>query len=1139
MTNRRFRRAALLALTPIVLAACAALASTALAASDVGWEVMSNSFPAHLPPGGKGTVEIALFNTGAGVPQGQVRVTDVLPQGLTAVAAGELEVSGDVDHIGVGRPILTSAGGGEWECAGIGTNVVTCTAEPGTPTSHVAEGGAGAGYPMYVGIEVSIEPGAVEGSRPNSVTVLGGGTTTPAGTTHPLIVDSRPASFGFTNWDAWFSNADGTIDTQAGSHPYAATFGFDLATARERHDSLFETETEAEWLLEGSGELSEGSIGGDVNSIEAELPPGLVGDPHAVPQCTHAELITEQCPQASQIGIISILDQSASDFAFEVYNMVPPAGAPAEFGFDYEGIPTFLQSAVRSGSDYGIDTVINNVAQRRIEESYLTLWGYPADPSHDDWRNPNIGGCSGVYPHNCAPEAVDGVAPKPLLTLPTSCAGPAKFTIRADTWQNPDVRGEDSVLSHDAAGTPQGFTGCGQLGFSPSITLAPDTAHADTPAGLTAELKPPVGGLSELEGLSTADVQNTKVVLPVGVAINPGQAAGLIYCPRSQDGLELLPDGEEDRGPASCPSAAKVGTVSIETPLLTQRLEGNVYVLPSDPPHLELLVAASAEGVNLKLIGHVELDEQTGQLTTIFDGTPALPFTNFKLSFSGGAQAALATPPHCGVYTADADFTPWSSPFDADALEESSFAIAGGAGGAPCPSATLPYTPQMIAGSTTDQAGGYTAFSLLLQVPDDQQRTERLQFKTPEGLLGMIAKVQLCANAQAESNTCPAASQIGHTVVQSGPGPYPLVIPEPGQPPAPIYLTESYEGAPYGLSIVVPIHAGPFTLPTQRVRAKIEVDELTSQLTITTSPLPQYVAGVPTDLRTINAVIDRPGFMFNPTGCEAQAFSGTAYGTEGAQAPISSHFQMGSCRALLFKPNFKASAPGKTSRADGAGLNVKLVYPTGELGANQASSQSNIKSIKVELPKKLPSRLTTLQKACTAAQFNANPAGCPAASVVGHAKALTPVLPVALEGPAYFVSNGNEAFPNLIIVLQGYGVTIHLVGDTFISKKGITSSTFKSVPDVPIASFELNLPEGPYSALAANGNLCKAKLSMPTHFLAQNGAELDQNTPIALTGCAKAKQAKHKSKPRRKAGRGKRAKSGAGKGAGRKGRGGA
>src|SRR6185312_4629551 len=158
------------------------------------------------------------------------------------------------------------------------------------------------------------------------------------------------------------------------------------------------------------------------------------------------------------------------------------------------------------------------------------------------------------------------------------------------------------------------------------------------------------------------------------------------------------------------------------------------------------------------------------------------------------------------------------------------------------------------------------------------------------------------------------------------------------------------------------------------------------------------------------------------------------------------------------------------------------------------------------------SRLTTLQKACTAAVFDANPANCPAASIIGHATATTPVLPVPLSGPAYFVSHGGEAFPSLIIVLQGYGVTVHLVGSTFISKTGITSSTFKTVPDVPVGTFELTLPQGPYSALTANTNLCKAKLAMPTEFVGQNGALIKTTTKIQATGCIKAKKATHKKK---------------------------
>jgi hypothetical protein len=212
---------------------------------------------------------------------------------------------------------------------------------------------------------------------------------------------------------------------------------------------------------------------------------------------------------------------------------------------------------------------------------------------------------------------------------------------------------------------------------------------------------------------------------------------------------------------------------------------------------------------------------------------------------------------------------------------------------------------------------------------------------------------------------------------------------------------------------------------------------------------------------------------------------------------VSNPFQAADCSHLAFKPGFAVSTAGRTSKANGASLSVKLTYPNAPPG-----TQANIHLVKVELPKQLPSRLTTLQKACTAAQFNTNPAGCPAASVVGHARAITPVLPVPLEGPAYFVSHGGEAFPSLVLVLQGYGVTIDLVGTTFISKAGITSSTFKTVPDQPVSSFELTLPQGKFSALAANGSLCASKLAMPTEFIAQNGAKVNTSTPIGITGCS-------------------------------------
>lgn len=885
-----------------------------------------------------------------------------------------------------------------------------------------------------------------------------------------------PGSFNVTAL-----NRDGTIDTQAGSHPYefVLNFAFNL-NAEKKVDGL-------------------------TRDIDIELPPGLVGDPNAVPRCSPEEFegFQPECSGSTQVGELHSDIEGLGEIEAPVYNMVPPRGVPAMFGTSASGDNVFEQASVRTGGDYGVSVDTNNVPVNGVVRATAIIWGVPADKGHDVRRTCVV---EGAVHLGCA----SGVVPKPFLTLPTSCTGPLVSRLTADSREEPNVLvGTEPAFSLDSGGNPAPLTGCERLVLEPAIKLAPDTAAADTPAGLTAEVKVGQGGLEAPEGLSSADLKDTKVVLPEGVAINPGQAAGLEACPYSQDGV-----GTE--GPPNCPNGSKVGTVSIKTPLLEEELEGSVYILPANPPDLELLVAPAdpLAGIYLKLIGRVHLDEGTGKLTTTFDETPQLPFSKFRLSFSGGAQAALTTPLRCGVYTSSIDFTPWGTPFQADDLTSDSFAITSGTGGAPCPPATLPFAPEMIAGSTTDQAGGYTDFSLLLTRPDDQQRISTLSFKTPEGLLGMIGQIPLCPEPQAQQGTCSSASQIGHTVVEAGPGPYPLVVPQPGRPPAPIYLTGPYKGAPYGLSIVVPLVVGPFNLGTVITRAKIEVDPLTSKLTVTTDPLPQTVRGVPADLRTINAVIDRPGFMFNPTDCSPQAFSGSATSIEGTTVPTSSHFQMGSCRSLTFKPNFKVSVTGKNTRKTGAGLTAKILYPTGALGANQASSQSNIAKVKVSLPRQLPSNIKALQRACPHQVFEANPAGCPAESAVGHAIAITPVLPVPVAGPAYFVSYGGAKFPELVVVLQGYGVTIDLHGETFIDEHtGITSSTFRSVPDVPVTSFELNLPQGPFSALDANTNLCSVKkLVMPTIFVGHNNASIKQNTPIAVTGCPKHKAPTHRAK---------------------------
>ena len=903
----------------------------------------------------------------------------------------------------------------------------------------------------------------------------------------------------------------GPADLRAGSHPWSLTTSLKF-NLKEVGPEEFHPDQ-------------------DLKDVHVLLPPGLIGDPNVVPKCTSREFHTPShklslglsgasCPANTQVGVVKIdlgvgPSRPPVPYEFGIYSLVPRPGVPAEFGFNPVGLAVLLTPSVRTGGDYGLTVSSMNTSQNsRIYGVTTTFWGVPADPSHDEFRDECLFGGLGLSTGLCP----SGEPRKPFLTLPTTCSSEGlSATAQLDSWQEPGaVDGSGlPVLSDPRWKTAhvQGpvLSGCEHPAFNssnPAISIAPDTLSGDTPAGLTAEVTMDQEGLSAPDAIAPAALQNTKVTLPEGLSINPGQAAGLQACqaPESAIGTEGVP---------SCPPASKVGTVQITTPLLSDKLEGNVYVLQSDPPHLKLLVAASGDGVNLKLVGNVELDQATGRLVTTFNGTPPLPFTDFKLSFSGGAQAALVTPARCGVYQSLVDFTPWTSPFEPDALEATSFPVQSGPGGSPC-SSPLPFSPALTAGATTDQAGGFTNFSLLLTRPDGQQRVSSLRFTTPKGLLGMISKVPLCGEADANAGTCPASSQIGHTVVQAGPGPYPLVVPQPGQPPAPIYLTGGYKGAPYGLSIVVPLVVGPFTLQTQIVRSRIDVDPHTAQITVTTDPIPSIIDGIPSDVRTINAVVDRPGFMFNPTSCAPMSFAGTATSTEGATAPLATHFQVGSCQSLKFKPDFKVSTSGKTSKRAGASLDAKVIYPAVAPGANQASSQSNIASVKVELPKQLPSRLTTLQKACLAQTFNTNPGACPAASVVGVARTSTPVLPVPLTGPVYFVSNGGEAFPNLVIVLQGYGVRVDLIGNTFISKAGITSTTFNTVPDVPISSFELYLPQGSYSALAANTNLCKTKLTMPTTFTAQNGAVIKQNTKVAVTGCAKAKRA-HKARKARKA----------------------
>jgi hypothetical protein len=1048
-----------------------------------------------------------------GLSTNPITVTDHLPPGVHAVEAGELQnlsAEGAGTKSQIGHELWSCTGNGGGPAPGVAeATIITCK----NKATKLAEGEAaledipgGGGSPTYavsgipnptpvIGISVDVVPGAKE-HETNLATISGGEAPAPAESASPITISSTKPPYELTHWTAWFSNENGTIDERAGSHPYAAYFDFGLATALN--------------------EASKGAevTGGELRTAEIELPQGFVGDPTAVPQCSRVLFTAEDCPTETMIGTTTVYFANFDPLEFQVFNLVPPPGVPAEFAFSIQGLNTYLDASVRTGSDNGIDEHVSSVNHKQITQAITTIWGAPGNGTHNRWKSGKIGGCSQDELEDLSGACNVALIPtaKPLLTLPTDCGSQLPFVMRTTSWTGNTT--ERAFYMHDQDESPLMLSGCGMLAFSPTLAIAPELSTADSPTGLSVDVSPTVAGLQQPHGLSGADIRNAKVSLPQGFVVNPGQAANLQACSESAAALTSPAEtaaGQENSSAPSCPLASKVGTATAKSPILEgaaeKELQGNVYLLPSNPPDLKLLAALSGDGVNVKLVLDAKLDGETGQIVTTVENAPELPVSDFALTFAGGERASVDTPAHCGRYGTDAVFTPWTSPEGLDATDEVLMGISAGPGGSACPGGQLPFFPALVAGMTVTQAGGFGTFSTVLSRPDGQQRIGSLQFKAPAGIAALISSVPLCPEPQAAAGSCGGASLIGHAMVVAGPGGSPLTVPQPGDPAPEIFLTGPYEGAPFGLSIVTRVLAGPFDLGTIVTRARIDVDPHTAQVTVTTDPLPQMIDGVPTDIREVRAVVDRAGFMFNPTNCAPAAFTGSSRGAPapdtsegGSTAGVQSSFGTTGCRALTFSPKFAAAATGRASKADGAGLKVDVTAPT-QGPEHGSSEEANIGTAKVELPKALPSRLTTLQKACTAAQFDANPAECPAASRVGMAVAHSPVLSSPLVGPAYFVSHGGEAFPQLVVVLQGEGVVVDLVGDTFISKAGITSSTFKEVPDVPVSSFELTLPQGPYSALAANGNLCQQALVMPTSFTAQDGARTSQNTQIEVEGC--------------------------------------
>jgi hypothetical protein len=1072
-----------------------AFSASASAAGTPGWQITTFANPTAfttLPAGdahnqaSSNLWTLFLTNVGGAPTNGAITVTDTLPPGvtLTEIAGGDPRFEED------------------WSCPGDlgGKTSVTCT-------SSTSVGVMGQLPPLQ--LIVYVNPSVAANTElTNSVIVSGGGAPVASATKTTQVEPSTPLPFGVADLTSFLTNLSGEADTQAADHPNGLVTSLDV-------NSFFNDDA-------GGSNLAESGPSADVavqpwKDVVVDLPPGIVGNPQVAAQCPQNQLYgrsvassyypdISDCPRASQVGTLSFSQYgqyNAGRSQIPLWNMAPERNEPAEFAFTYVGFPVGIYpTVVGQGATAHIQVTNPGIPVSDIIGTEATDLSFFGDPAAADGQ----------------PQS-----PNAFFTNSSDCeGGPLVTTLHVDSFEEP---GSWTADSPSVKGTPNftdgapnfsdpawksktytspPVTGCEKLQFAPSFALQPETTKADEPSGLAVDLKIPQN--PDPHGLATPPFKNVTVTLPAGLSLSPSAADGLQACTAEQFDLESNTE-------SSCPNASVLGTAKVTTPLLAEPLTGYVFLAEpgcdpcsnqdaSDGNMFKLYLQLEGSGIVQKVPGTIYVNTTTGQLTTKFLENPQFPVSEVQLAFKGGLRAGLATPQSCGTFTSTSDMTPWSTPYTPDATPAASFPISWDGNGGACP-ASPPLTPSFSAGTSNPNAGQFSPFTLTFAREDRQQDLSGIQVKMPPGLLGSITGVPLCDEAEANAGTCSPSSRIGTMTVAAGPGGHPFYT------QGSIYLTEHYGGAPFGLSIVVPTVAGPFNLGNVVVRSRIDIDPTTSALTVTSNPLPQILDGIPIRLRTANVTIERPGFMFNPTNCAQQHITATISGAQGATANVTTPFAVSGCAGLHFGPKFTVSTSGKTSRARGASLDAKVVFPAG--------AQSNIRTVKVDLPKQLPSRLTTLQKACTAAQFESNPAGCPAASVIGTARTSTPILPVELTGPVYFVSHGGEAFPSLVIVLQGDGVRVDLTAATFISKAGITSSTFRTIPDVPVNSFEIYLPEGKYSALAANGNLCSSSLEMPTAFTAQDGSQLKQDTKLSVTGCPKAKKATKKKKKATKA----------------------
>ena len=800
------------------------------------------------------------------------------------------------------------------------------------------------------------------------VRVSGGGASS-ASVSTSTVISTQPAGFGIASGGA----TTALSSTRAGAHP-------DI------------TNTIAFNTVDVGGSLA----GGDFKNVTYRLPPGFASDFLDTPVCPPADFLGEECPTATQIGITTAI-LTGGFFTVPVYNVAPGPGEIAKLGFRPVGALIVNGSITLRPGDYGANVSFQDINQslEEVDNVSLTVWGVPASPIHDPLRFENQAGSVAGTNFGHPSEA----APAPFFTNPTLCGSESlESEFSVTSWQQPNE-------SESPPPTKMSFgpiTGCDRLGMEPSLTAEATTSDAYAPTGLDLNTSVPQT-YENPEGLATSTLKRAVVTLPEGMTVNPSAGAGLQDCSEAEYEAEAL-QFVEGQG---CPSESKLGTVKIVTPVLKEEASGSVFLAEPAPlgeagrnPFGSLLalyiVARIPErGILIKAAGEVQANSVTGQLVTTFDttnvaaphaGLPPLPFSLLTFRFNQGATSPLVTPPTCGDYEVKAALTSWSDP-DGVPLTPliPPFPI-----DSDCPSGGVPpFAPQAIAGTDDDSAGSYSPLYLRIVRNDGEQEITGFASQLPPGLTANLTGVPFCSEAaieaarqktgvEEEANpSCPVASEIGHTVAEAGVG---AVL---AQAPGKIYMAGPFDGAPFSVAAITSAHVGPFDLGTVVVHLPLNINPETGAVSIpagAADQIPHIIKGIVVHIRDIRVYINRPSFTLNPTNCDPMSFSATVIGggadptnpADNDPVTVTNPFQAADCSSLKFAPKFSVSTSAKTSSLDGASLHVDLAYPSGSLGQD-----ANIKEVKVDLPKQLPSRLTDAAESLHRGAVHREPRGVP------------------------------------------------------------------------------------------------------------------------------------------------------------------